>query len=67
MTFTETGGKVAPAGPVRKSTLWTEVSLLVQTIVLFTPTTTVMVAGEKVSCKLLPTPAGMYTVVVLGT
>jgi len=67
LTFTETGGSVAPAGPDWKSTLWTAVvSLLVQTMVLFTPITTVMVAGEKFSDMLLPTPAGMYTVVVVG-
>jgi len=63
-TLTEVDGSVAPDGPVWKSTLWTAVSSLVQTIVLFTPTTTVMLAGAKLSCMLLPTPDGMVTTVV---
>jgi len=40
--------------------------LLVQTMVLLTPTTTVIVAGLKLADMLSPTPAGMYTVVVTG-
>jgi hypothetical protein len=63
-TLTEVDGSVAPVGPDWKSTLWTAVSLLVHTIVLFTPTTTVMVAGAKLSCMLSPTPEGIDTMVV---
>jgi hypothetical protein len=40
------------------------VSSLVQTMVLFTPTTTVMLTGAKLSCMLSPTPEGIVTIVV---
>ena len=52
---------LAPGGTVCEVTVWSTVSLLIQVTVLFVPITTVILAGEKLSERLLPTPFGIIT------
>ena len=51
----------APDGTVCDVTVWGTVSLLTHVTVLLTPITTVILAGEKLSERLLPTPFGIVT------
>ena len=54
---------VAPAGTDNAVTVWdAEESWSTHTIVLLTPTTTVIVDGSKLRLLLVPTSAGMSTV-----
>ena len=58
MRLDEVAGRVAPEGPVMKSTSWT--ALLSWSVnVIVVPAATVSVEGEKLRALLFPTPDGI--------